>query len=426
MSRRIEDKINQAFEHATPDILDRILSDIDNEKGNVIIMTNTTNKNNKFIKGLSAVAAACVLVAGGTVGYNMIMNQGNAVDSTIYLDVNPSIELDINKANKVVEVEAKNADAIKILGEMNLEGSDINVAVNALVGSMLKNGYITEAQNSVLITVDNEDEARSEELQTALSTEIKETLAANNVEGSVVSLVVEGDDDKKNEADDLGISVGKAELITKIVASNPKYTVEELSKLSINELNLLTQANQDVTVDTVTTTGSASENAYIGIEAAKAAALAHAGVTDVTELKSDLDFEDGIMVYEVDFEVNGVEYEYDINAATGEVVKSEVEQDDDNDDLDDDNDDLDDDNDDDDNDDLDDDNDDIDDNDDLDDDNDDIDDIDDLDDDNDDIDDNDDLDDDNDDNDDNDDLDDDNDDDNDDSDDEDDDDDNDD
>lgn len=67
----------------------------------------------------------------------------------------------------------------------------------------------------------------------------------------------------------------------------------------------------------------AARPALIGEEEAKAAALAHAGLqsADVTFVKSELDRENGVQVYEVEFYTqNGREYDYEINAVTGEVI----------------------------------------------------------------------------------------------------------
>ena len=56
---------------------------------------------------------------------------------------------------------------------------------------------------------------------------------------------------------------------------------------------------------------------------AKAKALAHAGLaeTDVTFIKAELDRDDGRLVYDVEFyTADHKEYDYEIDAATGEVV----------------------------------------------------------------------------------------------------------
>ena len=60
---------------------------------------------------------------------------------------------------------------------------------------------------------------------------------------------------------------------------------------------------------------------------AKEIALAHAGVpeteADITKLK--LDYEDGRQVYEIEWYANGAKYDYEIEVATGEVIKSGYE-----------------------------------------------------------------------------------------------------
>ena len=97
------------------------------------------------------------------------------------------------------------------------------------------------------------------------------------------------------------------------------------------------QQTQDTTVPNnnatekpieTTNTNPPQEN-LISKEEAKKIAFSHAKVTeaDVKKLKVDLDYEDGIQVYEVDFEAAGFEYDYDINAKTGEITKFDKEKD---------------------------------------------------------------------------------------------------
>ena len=59
-------------------------------------------------------------------------------------------------------------------------------------------------------------------------------------------------------------------------------------------------------------------------------ALSHAGFSqsNVRDLDVEKDKKKGSIVYEVDFEANGYEYDYDIDAATGEIVKQDKERDD--------------------------------------------------------------------------------------------------
>ena len=69
---------------------------------------------------------------------------------------------------------------------------------------------------------------------------------------------------------------------------------------------------------------------HITAEEAKQIALRHAGLTEeqVGSVKTELDFDHGVEVYEVEFKVDRTEYEYEINAETGEVIKAERDHDD--------------------------------------------------------------------------------------------------
>lgn len=67
----------------------------------------------------------------------------------------------------------------------------------------------------------------------------------------------------------------------------------------------------------------------IGVTAAKNAAFKHANVkaSDAWDVEVDLDTENGKLVYEVSFDFGGYEYDYDIDAYSGKVLRSEKEKD---------------------------------------------------------------------------------------------------
>lgn len=70
---------------------------------------------------------------------------------------------------------------------------------------------------------------------------------------------------------------------------------------------------------------------FIGVDKAKQIALAHAGFSEdeVRFTKSKLDRDDGRYEYEIEFRINGVEYEYEIDAKSGKILKHESERDND-------------------------------------------------------------------------------------------------
>ena len=321
----VESKIKQAFENATPDLLDAILQKSQQQKGKVIYMEQKKNKTAP-IRRITAIAAALVLCIGGFAGYSAYANL--AVDSVIELDVNPSIQLEVNSKERVIAVSPLNEDAKIVVGDMDFKGSDVDVAVNALIGSMLRNGYINDMANSILLSVNNDDPAKGAELQSRLSEEINTLLQTETFEGAVLSQNITADQELDALAQQHGITAGKAKLVQQITAQNTMHTFEELAPLSINELNLLSSG---AGLENVNSVGSASDKAYIGEAEAKAAAVAHAGVkeAEITRYEVEMDYERGPMVYEIEFHHNGREYDYDIDAVTGEVLWSESERDDD-------------------------------------------------------------------------------------------------
>ena len=70
-----------------------------------------------------------------------------------------------------------------------------------------------------------------------------------------------------------------------------------------------------------------SQNAKISREDAKRTALENASVSesDIFDYEAELDYERGILTYDISFETKDFEYDYHINATDGTIIKSEKE-----------------------------------------------------------------------------------------------------
>ena len=321
----LNEKIRQACTHAAPDVLDAVLSDCNEQKGRVILMT-TENKKKTWAVRMAGLAAGLCLILGGGLGVrNYQVN--HTVDATVSLDVNPSVEIKINQKERILDVIPLNEDGRTIVGDMDFSGSSLDVAVNAIIGSMLQNGYLNELANSVLISVDNNDPVRGMALQERLADEVNKLLQTDSFRGAVLSQTVVKSDELQQMAEQYGITLGKAQLIQEILGKNSLHTFDELAPLSINELNiLLGKEGAETHVEVV---GTASEKGYIGETKAKEIALAKAGVSesDLTFYTVGLDTHKGVMVYDVEFISGSYEFDCEVNAMTGEIVKFEKEYD---------------------------------------------------------------------------------------------------
>lgn len=286
-------------------------------------MSEALNSEKRLKQKTSIILAALLLGAYGVLLWSKILSEP---DSIIMLDVNPSLSLSVDAEERVLSAEAFNEDAKEILGSMELKGTSLEAAINALIGSMLQKGYLGEQQNAVLVSVENQDAVKGEQLQQKVSQAIASAMQSGAADAAVLSQTVSSNDTGLEIlAQQYGISIGKAALIQEVIAQDNTLTFEALSPMTINEIALIA-ASRHVTGETVIQTGSASVLEYIGAEEAFTIACDDAGVAagDIYEKEVEFDSEKGIMVYEVEFKTGNGEYEYDINARTGEVLKAEV------------------------------------------------------------------------------------------------------
>lgn len=313
--RQLESKIRRAFSAAAPNDLEAVLRRCEQQKGDLIMMPQPRKKTS-LSRRLAAVAAAFVLLLGA----GTFLRSGT-VATAVSLDVNPSIRIDLNRRQKVLEVVPLNDDGSAVVGTMDFSGASLEVTVNALIGSMLRQGYLSDMANSILISVDDSDPQRASELQQQLSNDIASLLQTEDFSGAVLSQNFTSDETLSALAEQYGITPGKAQLVRQMASQNAFYAEEELAQLPINDLYLL-----NPTVENVDHRGAASDKAYIGREAALQAALAHAGVGLPDRWEAELDYDDGKMIYDVEFTANGGEYDYEIDAMSGAVYKSETDR----------------------------------------------------------------------------------------------------
>ena len=401
-NEKMEQRLASAVEKTAPNDVNGVLSRCDERKGTVIPMT--TKKTTK--KRWTTLAAAClalVLLGGGGIFYQ----QAHAVASVVSLDVNPSIELKVSKSEKVLVCTPLNEDAKAILADMgdgaDLKGAKLDVAVNAIVGSLVRNGYLNSISSAIMISVEDNDTARAEKLQRELTSTVDGVLQTSEAKASVLTQTLTQDAGLAQQARENSISTGKAALVNRVLALNPALKFDALAKLSVEELKDLAEAGapampigtdkaMDIAaaafgkastakmaysavdpeldespahyeVEIKSQTGEEFEykiDAYtgaileskreaadgtevpvvqpskpaasgdIGYAKAKSIALNHAGVSEnkAYDMDIELDDEDGRLVYEVEFKSGNMEYSYEINAATGAILKHEAELDD--------------------------------------------------------------------------------------------------
>lgn len=301
----MERRLSAALDKTAPDDVAGVLSRCTERKGTVVPMKKKDHRLKKWIQ--AAAACLAVLLLGGGV----LVQQAHAVTSVVSLDVNPSIELRVNSREKVVSCQALNDEAAAVLADMDggrdLKGVKADVAVNAIVGSLVRCGYLDTLSSAILISVEDKDQARAQRLQQELTSVAGGALGDS--QAAVLSQTVQQDKDLEKLAKANHISTGKAALIRQAMALNSSLTFEGLAKLSVEELRDLIEAG--------------APGMPIGMTAALEAAANYAGLTtaDVADADVDPELDETPAHYEVELEVPGHgELEYRVDAYTGQVL----------------------------------------------------------------------------------------------------------
>lgn len=239
---QIELHLKSAVDTLTPNVFDRIDLSTPQDAPDLSVLPPRDDRVlvlQRRMRGMVLAAAAClclVLTGGGAYQYQF---QNRQVDSVIGIDVNPSVELSINRKNRVLSAEALNQDAEEIMEGMDLKGVDLNVAVNAVIGSMVTHGYLDDLDNAILVTVSNDSIKKATELRTSVVGDIEQTLEENQVQAVVYDQQVIEKDEMKELAGQYGISYGKAYFLMELIDQNPELNLddmEELSSLSMEEI----------------------------------------------------------------------------------------------------------------------------------------------------------------------------------------------
>lgn len=234
---QIEIHLKSAVDTLTPDIFEKLDLSVPQENGEAVKERQETKKGGAILflsqmrgAALGAAASLCLLMTGGGVWYYQYENR--QIDSVIGIDVNPSVELSINRRERVLKAEALNEDGNQILSDMELKGVDLNVAVNAVVGSMVTHGYLDDLDNAILVTVSNDSMTRASALRSSVVGNIEKTLEENQVQAVVYDQQAVENDEIEDLAKQYKISYGKAYFLKELIESNPDLAMKDMEWLS--------------------------------------------------------------------------------------------------------------------------------------------------------------------------------------------------
>ncbi|PXX56888.1 anti-sigma factor-like protein [Hungatella effluvii] len=197
------------------------------KKGDIVPI-KTKQRSRRFLTAAAAIAAClCFVVTGG--GYHYYYAQA----ALISVDVNPSIELSVNRLDRVTSSSALNEDGEALLSSVRLTGMECGEAVKELLQSESGEPYLSGNKN-VVVTVYSANEAR----QSRLLEEIRET-----ADTTVTTLRPDGNTEYRavtseevEAAHSCGVTAGKYIYLQKLEEAAPETDITQYSHCSIDEI----------------------------------------------------------------------------------------------------------------------------------------------------------------------------------------------
>ncbi len=175
-------------------------------------------------KGIVFAMSLILLLGIGGFGYSYA-----APKDYLTLDINPSIKLTTNRYSKVIKIEALNSDGESISKELKIKNKNVNEAIKLLVESAVDNGYMVDDENAVMLT------STSDELLDEAEIGAEEGLEEEEIKNTEI-IKENVNKERFEEAERLGISPGKVNLIQKLQQVMPEATLDEYANSSVKDI----------------------------------------------------------------------------------------------------------------------------------------------------------------------------------------------
>lgn len=169
-----------------------------------------------------AVAACLVVALVAAAGWAWL-----TPTATISVDVNPSVELGINRFDRVVAARGVNDDGRALLSEVDVWGATYDEAVDRLLASSNVSTLLAEGGQAEVTVVDQGDSDQCARLLAGVEA---------CTSGHENTHCHGADEDDVSAAREVGLSYGKYRLLLEIQELDPSITADDVRDLSMREM----------------------------------------------------------------------------------------------------------------------------------------------------------------------------------------------
>ncbi len=184
-----------------------------------------------YLKQLMAAASLFIVLLAG------MLYLGETPPAAAYLtiDINPSIELAVSTAGKVISARAMDEEGERILAEVKVKGRDLREAVGLIVAQAVTDNYIEESgDNVILATLTVASGAEPLVDLNSVYEAIKNPVESSGLASDVIIEPVEPE--MRQEAAASGISTGRYLLLHKSDKKGLQVSISDITSMSLGKL----------------------------------------------------------------------------------------------------------------------------------------------------------------------------------------------
>ncbi|MEG2541981.1 MAG: hypothetical protein RSA64_01935 [Christensenellaceae bacterium] len=189
----------------------------------------------KPVRMFAYMATACAMIAILLVGF-AFHTSPLAVCSIVELDINPGIELRLDKEDKVLQIAGINDEAKALLEQVSFEDQSLNTTLTTLTELLVYDGYFPQGHGAVILSVSDKNDERAKYLGEKVTTELETILKQNGIHANIMTQDMKSNRKLSKSAQKHGITMGHLSVIEHIMAVDPTATMEQLLALSSQEL----------------------------------------------------------------------------------------------------------------------------------------------------------------------------------------------
>ena len=176
------------------------------------------------------------MIAGAALAFTICIGMIGVYNEnfqTVYIDINPSVALKLNRFERVIGVEFLNEDAKALLSDTKLVGCDAKAALQTVIDACDSAGYVKD-DSEIYISAAAKEEKTSEKLLKKLKGHAEAMREDDSETYSVNTYNAKKGEKKEFEKESL--SPAKYNAIKEIIDEDGRYKLDDLKNKPMSEL----------------------------------------------------------------------------------------------------------------------------------------------------------------------------------------------